>query len=120
MIPNYCFLVRIRQEKQVKCRTYLTIIKSLERCLKTNLTANYCLKELKTVYWKQTRQSFNNKQNMCTNNGPGRTTFRPESQQPDKPSFKSKMLICIHQKMKTDGLRENYPKLLFLDRCFLH
>ena len=118
--PKLCFLVRIRQEKQVKCRTYLTIIKSLERCLKTNLTANYCLKELKTVYWKQTRQSFNNKQNMCTNNAPGRTTFRPESQQPDKLSFKSKMLICIHQKMKTDGLRENYPKLLFLDRCFLH
>ena len=48
--PKLCFLVRIRQEKQVKCRTYLTIIKSLERCLKTNLTANYCLKQLKTVY----------------------------------------------------------------------
>ena len=36
---------------------------------------------------------------------PGRTTFRPESQQPDKLSFKSKMLTCIHQKMKTDGFK---------------
>ena len=51
---------------------------------------------------------------------PGRTTFRPESQQPDKLSFKSKMLTFIHEKMKTYGLRENYTKLLFLDRCFLH
>ena len=84
------FVARIRQEKQVACRTYLTIIKSLERCLKTNLTANYCLKEPKTVYWKQTRQSFNNSQNMCTNNALRPTTFRPESQQPDKFSFKSK------------------------------
>ena len=30
------FFIRIRQEKQVACRTYLTIIKSLERFLKTN------------------------------------------------------------------------------------
>ena len=57
---------------------------------------------------------------MCTNNAPGRTTFRPESQQPDKLSFKSKMLTFIHEKMKTYGLRKNYRKRLFLDRCFLH
>ena len=30
------FFIRIRQEKQVACRIYLIIIKSLERCLKTN------------------------------------------------------------------------------------
>ena len=70
MIPNYCFFIWIRQEKQVACRTYPTTTKSLERCLKTNLTANYCLKQLKTVHWKQTRQSFNNNQNMCTNAAP--------------------------------------------------
>ena len=61
---------------------------------------------------------------------PDRTTFRPERQQPDKLSFKSKMLTFIHEKMKTwkllfmkkwkNDLRENYTKLLFLDRCFLH
>ena len=37
---------------------------------------------------------------------PGRTTFRPESQQPDKLSFKSKMLTFTHEKIKTYGLRE--------------
>ena len=69
--PKLCFLVRIRQEKQLKCRTYLTIIKSLERCLKTNLTANYCLKKnLRPFTENKTRQSFNNNQNMCTNNAP--------------------------------------------------
>ena len=45
---------------------------------------------------------------------PGPTTFRPESQKPDKLSFKSKMLTFIHQKMKTNGLRENYTKLTFV------
>ena len=65
------FVVRIRQEKRVARRTYLTIIKSLERCLKTNLTANYCLKKnLRPFTENKTRQSFNNNQNMCTNNAP--------------------------------------------------
>ena len=57
---------------------------------------------------------------MCTNNAPGSTTFRPESQQPDKLTFKSKILTFIYEEMKTNGLRENYTKLLFLDRRFLH
>ena len=51
---------------------------------------------------------------------PDRTTFRPESPQPDKLSFKSKNANFYHQKMKMNGLRENYTKLFFLDRCFLH
>ena len=42
---------------------------------------------------------------------PDRTTFRPERQQPDKLSFKSKMLTFIHEKMKT-------WKLLFMKKWF--
>ena len=44
---------------------------------------------------------------------PDRTTFRAESHQPDKLSLKSKNANLYHQKLKTDGLRENYPNRFF-------
>ena len=115
------FVVRIRQEKRVACRTYLTIIKSLERCLKTNLTANYCLKKNLRPFTENKLDNHLIITKICVLiMTPDRTTFRPESHQPDKLSFKSKNANFYHQKIKTDGLRENYTKLLFLDRCFLH